>query len=283
MTLTVRRFDDPTDFAEAAMLFLLAREEEHCLIIGIVGQLIDDPGYWPGTPTLLTVDRHGVPVAAAIRTPPHVPILSRVEHEDAIPLLVEQFRAEPDVGGVRGPAAETRAFAGEWTRQTGQPADLALSERLYTVERVRPVAGVPGAMRRATDADRALLRDWSRAFIDEAFGEQATEDRLDRWVDHRLRGEQSGLVLWEDGEPVSMAGFTGPTPDGIRIGPVFTPKPVRGRGYARALTAALSQHLIDDGRRFCLLYTDLTNPTSNYIYEQIGYEPIADAAEYRFR
>jgi uncharacterized protein len=35
--------------------------------------------------------------------------------------------------------------------------------------------------------------------------------------------------------------------------------------------------------RYCCLYTDLANPTSNAIYYRIGYRPVCDAAEYFFR
>ena len=38
----------------------------------------------------------------------------------------------------------------------------------------------------------------------------------------------------------------------------------------------------DGGRRFCFLYTDLANPTSNAIYERIGYVRICDSAEIAF-
>ena len=84
-------------------------------------------------------------------------------------------------------------------------------------------------------------------------------------------------MFWEDGgAAVSMAGFGGRTPNGVRIGPVYTPPELRGRGYASALTAALTQRLLDGGLRFCFLFTDLANPTSNSIYQRIGYEPVSD-------
>jgi predicted GNAT family acetyltransferase len=73
-----------------------------------------------------------------------------------------------------------------------------------------------------------------------------------------------------------MAGFGGLTPNGIRIGPVYTPPDERRRGYGSALTAALTQQLLDGGRRFCFLFTDLANPTSNRIYQQIGYRAVSD-------
>ena len=101
-------------------------------------------------------------------------------------------------------------------------------------------------------------------------------------VDHRLGANDAGLVLWEDGEPVSVAGYGGRTPNGIRVGPVYTPPELRGRGYASALVAGLSTMLLAEGRKFCFLYTDLANPTSNRIYEQIGYERVCDSAAIAF-
>jgi predicted GNAT family acetyltransferase len=79
-----------------------------------------------------------------------------------------------------------------------------------------------------------------------------------------------------------MAGYTGPTPHGIRIGPVYTPPELRGRGYASALVAQMSQALLDAGRSFCFLFTNLANPTANHIYEEIGYQTVVDVDVYRF-
>ena len=78
-----------------------------------------------------------------------------------------------------------------------------------------------------------------------------------------------------------MAGWSGPTAHGIRVNAVYTPVELRGQGYASATVAALSQLLLDRGYRFCCLYTDLSNPTSNAIYKRIGYDPVTDSSVYR--
>jgi uncharacterized protein len=58
--------------------------------------------------------------------------------------------------------------------------------------------------------------------------------------------------------------------------PVYTPPALCRRGYASACVAALSARLLTEGRRLCFLYTDLANPTSNAIYQKIGYRPVYD-------
>ncbi len=103
-------------------------------------------------------------------------------------------------------------------------------------------------------------------------------------IDLRVTGDADyGFVLWEDeGRPVSVTGFGSPTPTGIRIGPVYTPPELRGRGYASALVAEVSQAQLDAGRRFCFLYTNLANPTSNKIYVDLGYKRVCDSLQLSF-
>jgi predicted GNAT family acetyltransferase len=88
--------------------------------------------------------------------------------------------------------------------------------------------------------------------------------------------------LWEDDDrPVSMAGHQERAHDWTRIGPVYTPPGNRGHGYASALTAHTSKTLRATGSGVCL-FTDLDNPTSNKIYQAIGYEAVRDFACYDF-
>jgi predicted GNAT family acetyltransferase len=62
-----------------------------------------------------------------------------------------------------------------------------------------------------------------------------------------------------------------------RIGPVYTPREHRGRGYAGATVAAASRALVDEGAQVCL-FTDQANPVSNALYERLGYRPLVDMA-----
>ena len=139
----------------------------------------------------------------------------------------------------------------------------------------------PGALRHARPSDRDHLIAWLVAFEEEAFGERTPRDPA-ALVDRSLGGQGRRFYVWDDDGPVSMCGVGGPTPHGIRIGPVFTPLGLRGRGYASACVAAVSQAQLDAGRRSCYLFADQANPTSNHIYETIGYRRVSDVAIYRF-
>lgn len=139
-------------------------------------------------------------------------------------------------------------------------------------------------LRLATESDRSLLRKWNLAFLQdcgiahEADTEEIRETIIDRLVETKSRY----LWLAPDGAPVSMAGVQGKTPNGIRVSWVYTPPELRGRGYASQVTAAVTQKMFDDGNKLCFLYTDLANPTSNSIYQKIGYERVWESAHFQF-
>jgi uncharacterized protein len=76
---------------------------------------------------------------------------------------------------------------------------------------------------------------------------------------------------------VASAAFVPTTPGGDagRINAVFTLEEERGKGYASACVAALSQRLLDRGWRYCLIFADRSNVTTNRIYSRLGYREIA--------
>jgi uncharacterized protein len=279
------RLDDAASFLAEAELLLLADEARHNLILGIAGNirdgLYDDFRLW--------VVRDGADVAAAaVQTPPYNLILGRPRSSEALAALAEAVAGE-ELPGVVGGEPEAAQFAELWARASGVGTRTNMRHGVYSLDRVEPLPAAPGSLRMATAADRDLAVCWTVAFAEEVLHEGGPgRDRADAIVDFRLSSPTAGLVVWEDGgEPVSLAGWGGPTANGIRVGPVYTPAGLRGRGYATALTAELSQRLLDGrlfagGRRFCFLYTDLANPTSNAIYERIGYRRVAESAEIVF-
>ena len=128
--------------------------------------------------------------------------------------------------------------------------------------------------------------DWLNGFFKEAAQEPPDPTRARKQFELYLKADPKlrGLMIWDrNGIQVSMAGYAGPTPNGIRIGPVYTPPEKRNKGYASSLTAKLSQELLNMGYKYCFLFTDLMNQTSNHIYQQIGYNPVCDVDRFDFK
>jgi predicted GNAT family acetyltransferase len=274
--LHVERPPDAASFLERAGPFMLDREAEHNLLFGIVGRLRHDPRRYGEEPYFALVLDDGRIVAVAVRTPPHNLILSLVDDEGALaPLAADVQDAFGSLPGVIGPSAAVERFVRIWEGRTGAAGRVAMRERTYCAEEAHLPEGVPGQLRPYEERDRELVLAWMQAFVDEAMPDAPPEDP-EQWLGRRRDDRDGGIVIWDDGGPVSFGGFGGPTPNGIRIGPIYTPPSLRRRGYASALTAGVTQMMFDRGRRFCFLFTDLANPTSNSIYQRIGYRPVAD-------
>ncbi len=273
------------EFRVAAESFLIAREAQHNLMLGLVASLSVKPDLYGTQPYFAVVEAEGgAVVAAAVMTPPHGLVLSLTDSQGALKLIAQDVREfRPDTPGVTGPVPVGARFAEIWRELTEQPFHKSMAERIYRLDSVIAPRGVPGAMRRVRESDRALLLAWITAFQQDAFGE-AEAANVERSVNNMLTLPPAvrGTFLWEDPAPVSLVSYGGPTPNSMRIGPVYTPPEQRGHGYASALTAAVSQYLLDSGRKFCTLFTDLANPTSNKIYQAIGYAPVCDVDEYKF-
>jgi predicted GNAT family acetyltransferase len=280
--MRVTRCETGAEFLQRAESFLVAHEAENNLALGISNQLRLYPERVQLPPYLAVVEDGTGVQAAAVMTPPARLVLPLTDAPEAFRALAADVQTfYMPLLGVTGAEPVSRGFAEAWQQLTGETARQSMAERIYRLTQVVPPAGVPGAGRRAGGSDRDVLIEMFSAFELEAFGSLAggIPERVDSFFEMSTRG----VFLWEDaGRPVSMAGFGGLTPHGARVGPVYTPPALRGHGYASAMTAYLSQYLLDSGRQFCCLFTDLKNPTSNHIYQTIGYEPVCDVAELTF-
>ena len=279
MKLTVH--SDAGGFLDAAEKPLLADEARNNLILGIADRVRCGRSYGDESPYFLTVEEDGALVAAAIRTPPFPLIVSCVEDRlDALELLVDHLRAaDPDLPGVNGEARAAAAFANRWTERSSGLAEVGMRMRVYALHEVDPPIGVPGRMRLARAEDVDLIAEWTLGFHEEAVpGDPPSDPR-----ENVCRFMESGtMAVWDYGGPVSMAGSSRGSKNGTTVSAVYTPPMHRRNGYASACVAALCQRLLDEGKAFCTLYADLANPTSNKIYQRIGFRPVADAAVYHF-
>jgi GNAT superfamily N-acetyltransferase len=219
-------------------------------------------------------DQAGTVGGAFLHTPPH-PLLLTALPADVAAGLAAALAGRP-LTGVNGYIEAAGAFAATWRAAMpgGQTAEQRRL-RLYRLgELAWPDPAPDGAPRVAADSDAPLLTDWFAAFADEVRDTDAGQNQAAVVRDKLGHG---GILVWEaGGRPVSIAGVTRQVAGMLRVGPVYTPPELRGHGYASAVTAAVSLRALEAGAEEVLLYTDLANPTSNSIYQRIGYRPVED-------
>jgi len=265
---------DAEDFAARTERLLSERIE--CNVLATVLMRVLDGGHSDHAPFFAYGLASGGEVTfAALRTPPW-PLLTSPLPDGANEFVEQWMRDDPGISRVSGVPDTVRAIGAAWSRLTGGSTRTTMHEAMHVLDEVRdPPRPAPGTLRVAEPDDRDLLVGWTEEFVHETGLIGAAQ--AGPMVDGSLR--RRGLLVWEDGRPVSMLGVNPAVAGVARIGPVYTPPEYRRRGYAGSAVAAASRRALATVARRCMLYTDLANPTSNKIYAEVGYRRTGDWEE----
>lgn len=279
---------DPAAFLAAASPWL-ARDPVLTTVVATVAERSARAGT-PGPDGSWYAVAHdrGDVVGVAMRTAPFAP-----RPVFALPMPDEAARRAArachdrgeQVTQVNGALPTSLTWLEETARLAGGTVVTGRHTRLFEAREVVDPRPVPGRLRPASTHDLDLVEAWHRAFhrdADEQAGRSpgvVADDRVDRG-DLASRVDAGRVWLWEDadGRVVHLTGLNAPAFGAARVGPVYTPPEHRGHGWASAAVATLTRRVLDDGARPCL-FTDQANPTSNAIYQALGYRPVVDMVE----
>jgi len=275
-------YDDATEFLAVSAALYEQDPVRHTIALTVLRQLATTPTSGAPRPLLVTIHEDGALIGAAFRTPPWPIGVSGVPRH-AMPAFVDFLTASGhEISGVSGPRPEADLFAKLWTSATGQTSTERMAQRLYRLGSLRSPA-VDGEWRPATEDEVPLLVSWRHAFIEDAHAPMADPDWPEGQLRHDLAAGRPHGIWTVAAKPVSYAAVTPPVGGMSKVAPVYTPRQHRGRGYGSAITAAMSRWALDSGATDVVLFTDLANPTSNSIYQKLGYLPVLDAVDHRFQ
>ncbi len=226
------------------------------------------------------VDRDDVVVGVAMANGPWNLFVSPMPH--GAPTLVAASLWEKHIAlpGVIGEVRAAREFVAAWSERTGCQARQVAGRHAYVLGELQNPLGLDGSARACKIHERDLVAEWLSVFHDEALPDDPVED----WMDVATQRIEAGeLWAWtNEGEVVSLAAHSPSVAGVARIGPVYTPRNLRGRGFGAGATAAATQAAIDRGAHHVMLYADAANATSNALYQRLGYVHDHDAEQYRF-
>jgi predicted GNAT family acetyltransferase len=269
---------DAESFLSAAQPVLARSEESAAAFAAWTRGLHANPAT-DGAPVYLATFAHAGSFGAALRRPDGPLVFEDSDPAAAVAFAADLAPQSPRLQGVVGSRRACEAFAHAWRECTGRVPALRFHLRHHMLTQVAPVPLASGKPRSAGSEDCDWLVESQFAFILEA-GLPDNPERMLAAIPKRVaRGD---FWIWDDGAPVSFAGWTDAGGDAARIAPVYTPPDARRRGYATALVAALAQSILDSGRRRVFLVTDVANPTSNAIYARIGFRPGTDVYHFDF-
>jgi predicted GNAT family acetyltransferase len=284
VNFVVSSHDDPNEFLELAGDLLAQDETKNNLILGLALRLKQDlQAFGQARPLMALVrDDFGNIAAAAVMTPPF-PVVVYCEpiNQFALEALVDFLLVnEWQVSGVNGVEAVSEAFARIWQEKTGQASRIVVRMRAYELRSVVRVEYPDGEMRLAKPHEAQVAADMLNAMGDEV----VLGPRRIVTAESQVRQIEGGNVFfWEDsGKIVTVTIANRPQIKGICLSGVYTLPEQRKKGYARALVAEVSRELLRRGYELTNLFTDLSNPTSNKIYQEVGYQPVCDYHQYEF-
>lgn len=276
-------FKSVSEFLASNEESLLKAESEHNLILGLADRLNRGLGGSEDA-VLLSVMRNSEPVGQAIQIGNTRPLaISRMDSTSARALVEFLIEQNIPLKGVTGPIESSQAFADSWQELTRRTPTLVMHLGVYELERV----SFPVPDERSLIPIDAVSSDVSlkyiRGFTRDCFPNEEDPDRLAVDMENQQRKNET-LFFWKgaaDVQPVSMASNSRETRNGAAISLVYTPPEFRGMGHASRIVAALSDRCLKSGKKFCNLFTDLLNPTSNSIYQKIGYRQIGESKHFK--
>jgi|MTBAKSStandDraft_1061840.scaffolds.fasta_scaffold00248_27 predicted GNAT family acetyltransferase len=278
-------FSDAQPFLEKALDELSRDETRNNLILGLALRLREDPHAYTEQEPLMAIvsDEQGKIGAMAIMTPPFPMIIhSEPINKVALESLADGLTSNGwQLPGVNGEEKASDAFAQIWKEKTGQEIRLSITLRAYELQEVEIIDYPLGEMRVAEEADAQKAADMLRAMQEELKLQASNSASLEGALKSiRLKRTFFWVV---EGEVVSITIVVRPQIKGICISGVYTPPEHRRKGYARALVAEVSKEMLSRGYGLTNLFTDLSNPTSNKIYQEVGYQPVCDYHQYSFK
>ncbi|MFJ7934710.1 GNAT family N-acetyltransferase [Sporosarcina sp. NPDC096371] len=277
-----KQYADVHEFALQVEPILAEGEDVYSLFSGVL-QAIKAGRY--ENPFMATIEEDGRVLALFQMTPPHPLNLIFVDEkrvEESMDLLIKKLlQHEIEISSVISLKAWAYCFVEKWEAQTGMTHQLLMDQGLYRLDEVNEtLLQSPGSWRFADEGDCSIIEKWYTIF------EEDTGLPITRIEDVKKRVaaflSEREVFLWEHGgKVVSMMKKSRPSKHGVTVSLVFTPHEERKKGYARTMVASCSTELLKS-YDFCVLYTDLMNPTSNKIYQEIGYKRIADSVQLGF-
>ncbi|MEZ4888259.1 MAG: GNAT family N-acetyltransferase [Chitinophagales bacterium] len=282
--MLLTQYSNPQEFLQKVCPFLERNEAMNNLLLGTSFRLAQpDNSEIAAKALLIVVEEKKEVVFVAIQTAPHSLIIAaKAEYMDkgseAIIKLLED--EEMEIPGVIGEKSLGHIFAQKWCSRKNLGFKSLMEMGVFQLDKVTELDIAEGNLRLVNESDEDLLTDWILGFDSETFQEETLESARKL---AKVKLQSGRQYIWEtNGVPVSMASGTRPTNHCMTISVVYTPPKYRKNGYARSCVAQISRMMLDRGYQFCALFTDLSNPTSNKIYQEVGYYKVGEFVNLKF-
>lgn len=279
--IRIEEINSPQEFLEKTGDFLYKNEAEYGLMLGLTELKVKNPTNETNYKYFWLNDADGFSGAAVFTE--KLLVVSAMPASMLKSLSAYLYKRQINLPGVIGPSHSAESFARIYSQSYKTSPKLVMDQKIYQLDHVIPPRHVDGEVHVATHLYHDLATSWLLKFIEESVPEEpSSHEEAQKIIDKKIENQELFVYLNHLGQPVALNMIMRPTRNGIAISFVYTPPEHRQKGYASALVANTSQRMLDAGKKFCVLYTDAKNPTSNGIYKKIGYKQIATSKKFAF-
>jgi predicted GNAT family acetyltransferase len=271
---------DPTQFLDKIQSALEQDEAANQVMLVRCCELSESKARSDTASMVWTEDAQGV-TAAALLVPPEPMWLfcEPLPKEISLQLLLNMLRDVP-FKRVKGKNHVISTFSEQVQRMYGCSVQPVGREKVLKLTRCLVNPFTAGYMRLAVRADADQIIEWMEAANIENKATILNEVSHLAVLDEIAAGN---IYVWEDGLKVSMITRTLPTRHGSAISLLYTPPPLRNRGYATALVNAVCAQLFQEGFAYCTLSLDPQNEAAAHIFQRLGFTLVCDLDEIEVR
>ena len=283
--MEIIQYNDPSILWEKIQAQLLEHEKENNLFVGLLKTISENKELQAPDHLWFTVEDNDGIQLAGWRTPPFPYGLwaPTMETTRALECFLDFLMTEKmEVTGTVGKPAVADSFAALAMPRFKFENYFTMNQGIFEFLEVDPELLERGTIRPVTMDELELLTDWMIAFRIESLNLEPLRSETGKKLQVEIENG-SYFFYEEDGKVLSTVAMARPMVNGISVNMVYTPPEYRKKGYATSCVALLTQKLLNDGWKFTALITDLDNPTSNSIYQKIGYKKVGESKDIRLR
>ncbi|MDD4976788.1 MAG: GNAT family N-acetyltransferase [Bacteriovorax sp.] len=273
------------DFLAHNEELLIKNESFHNLMLGLAYG-IRDKKFETNEPLFYSITDGFEVIACALRSNKDKPLIVTKMPVQAVDLLVQDLTSSGiDLDSIVGEEASATYFKDQWTNLKKLNFKINIYLGVYECKKVIFPSEALGELIQATEDHKETLREYIKGFSLDCFPnspDTSLDDNVEKLMNRHLQNKSIFLLKSKSDELVSMVANVRSTLNGGTISLVYTPPSLRGKGYASYGVALLSEKIILGGKKFTNLFTDLTNPTSNSIYQKIGFVKIGQNIHFDF-
>lgn len=278
-----RQFASIENYLDHCQAFLMENETENSLPLGVAIS-IKNKTRKASSPYFFAIENERQILAVAQRRNVDRPMFLSKMNRAQLQLLCDKILSlniSPE--GVVGSPFACEKFSEIFAQERGLSCKLLMKQGVYESKKIlMPKLDSEQLVVASRDQEK-ICHDYMFGFVTDCFPDhESPKEESQKITENLLINKNLYLLKNKIGEFVSMIGNSRNSPNGASISYVYTPKTHRQKGYGSKITSLLSQKLLGQGFKFYNLYTDLLNPTSNSIYQKIGYKMIDESKHISF-